>query len=146
MDGTRNELIAALVRELGLAVHSLTEAGLRHRDLRPSAIFVRSRDPLDLVIGGFGSLWLSIPLLALLVLLALLTRPLPMPAEHARPAEPLLQLPTVAMPEWVPRPDRVSETLREVTPVDGWERLMTARRPWFWAALALVLVWAVASR
>jgi hypothetical protein len=52
-------LIAALVRELGLAVHSLAEAGLRHRDLRPSAIFVRSRDPLDLVIGGFGSARLS---------------------------------------------------------------------------------------
>jgi serine/threonine protein kinase len=52
-------LIAALVRELGLAVHSLAEAGLRHRDLRPSAVFVRSRDPLDLVIGGFGSARLS---------------------------------------------------------------------------------------
>jgi serine/threonine protein kinase len=51
--------IGALVRELGLAVHSLSEAGLRHRDLRPNAIFVRSRDPLDLVIGGFGSARLS---------------------------------------------------------------------------------------
>lgn len=43
------------VGELARAVHSLTEAGLRHRDLRPSTIFVRSRDPLDLAIGGFGS-------------------------------------------------------------------------------------------
>ena len=51
--------IAALVREFGLAVHSLSEAGLRHRDLRPNAIFVRSRDPLNLVIGGFGSARLS---------------------------------------------------------------------------------------
>lgn len=54
-----DQATAALVRELSLAVHSLTEAGLRHRDLRPSAIFVRSKDPLDLVIGGFGSARLS---------------------------------------------------------------------------------------
>jgi primosomal replication protein N'' len=47
------------VSELAQAVHALTEAGLRHRDLRPSTIFVRSRDPLDLVIGGFGSARLS---------------------------------------------------------------------------------------
>ena len=33
-------------------MHTLAEAGLRHRDLRPT-IFVRSKDP-DLVIGGFG--------------------------------------------------------------------------------------------
>lgn len=58
-NGDDQTSIAALVRELGLAVHSLTEAGLRHRDLRPSAIFVRSRNPLDLVIGGFGSARLS---------------------------------------------------------------------------------------
>ncbi|PAY08525.1 histidine kinase [Bradyrhizobium sp. UFLA03-84] len=51
--------IATLVGELGKAVHALTEAGLRHRDLRPSVVFVRSKEPLDLVIGGFGSARLS---------------------------------------------------------------------------------------
>ncbi|WP_209910142.1 AAA domain-containing protein [Bradyrhizobium elkanii] len=51
--------VAKLVGELAQAVHALTEAGLRHRDLRPSVIFVRSRDPLDLVISGFGSARLS---------------------------------------------------------------------------------------
>ncbi|QOZ38371.1 histidine kinase [Bradyrhizobium sp. CCBAU 53421] len=48
-----------LVGELARAVHALTEAGLRHRDLRPSVIFVRSREPLDLVVAGFGSARLS---------------------------------------------------------------------------------------
>ncbi|MCC8936020.1 DUF4011 domain-containing protein [Bradyrhizobium sp. Arg68] len=51
--------IATLVGELAKAVHALTEAGLRHRDLRPSVVFVRSNEPLDLVIGGFGSARLS---------------------------------------------------------------------------------------
>ncbi|WP_456777413.1 AAA domain-containing protein [Bradyrhizobium sp. USDA 3315] len=50
---------AILIGELAKAVHALTEAGLRHRDLRPSVVFVRSNDPLDLVIGGFGSARLS---------------------------------------------------------------------------------------
>ena len=33
--------------------------GLRHRDLRPATVLVRTRDPLDLVITGFGSARLS---------------------------------------------------------------------------------------
>ncbi len=45
--------------ELGQALHAFNEAGLRHRDLRPGALLVRSRDPLDLVINGFGSARLS---------------------------------------------------------------------------------------
>ena len=53
------EAIRILVTELGQALHSLSEAGLRHRDLRPSTILLRSRDPLDLVITGFGSARLS---------------------------------------------------------------------------------------
>jgi primosomal replication protein N'' len=53
------QAIRILVAELGLALHSLSEAGLRHRDLRPSTILIRSRDPLDLVITGFGSARLS---------------------------------------------------------------------------------------
>ncbi|SEI19544.1 primosomal replication protein N'' [Pseudomonas asplenii] len=48
-----------VVRELGQALHAFNEAGLRHRDLRPSSLLVRTREPLDLVISGFGSARLS---------------------------------------------------------------------------------------
>ncbi|MGO3126925.1 MAG: AAA domain-containing protein [Luteimonas sp.] len=48
-----------VVRELGLALHAFAEVGLRHRDLRPDTLLVRSREPLDLVISGFGSARLS---------------------------------------------------------------------------------------
>lgn len=48
-----------VVRELGLALHAFSEAGLRHRDLRPGTLLVRRREPLDLVISGFGSARLS---------------------------------------------------------------------------------------
>ncbi|MES2069869.1 MAG: AAA domain-containing protein [Pseudomonadota bacterium] len=51
--------IRHVVSELGQALHSFSEAGLRHRDLRPGTLLVRSRDPLDLVISGFGSARLS---------------------------------------------------------------------------------------
>ena len=59
IDPVDQAAIRKLVGELAQAVHALAEAGLRHRDLRPSVIFMRSRDPLDLVIGGFGSARLS---------------------------------------------------------------------------------------
>jgi hypothetical protein len=59
VDPSDHAAIGKLVGELGQAVHALTEAGLRHRDLRPSVIFVRTTEPLDLVIGGFGSARLS---------------------------------------------------------------------------------------
>ncbi|MCD9127658.1 AAA domain-containing protein [Luteimonas fraxinea] len=48
-----------VVRELGQALHAFSEAGLRHRDLRPGTLLVRRREPLDLVISGFGSARLS---------------------------------------------------------------------------------------
>ncbi|MBD0683018.1 histidine kinase [Pseudomonas sp. PSB18] len=48
-----------VVKELGQALHAFNEAGLRHRDLRPTSLLVRSREPLDLVISGFGSARLS---------------------------------------------------------------------------------------
>jgi primosomal replication protein N'' len=51
--------IRHVVDELGQALHSFSEAGLRHRDLRPGTLLVRSRDPIDLVINGFGSARLS---------------------------------------------------------------------------------------
>lgn len=53
------ESIRRIVSELGKALHSFSEVGLRHRDLRPGTLLVRNRDPLDLVIGGFGSARLS---------------------------------------------------------------------------------------
>jgi primosomal replication protein N'' len=51
--------IRHVVDELGQALHSFSEAGLRHRDLRPGTLLVRTRDPIDLVISGFGSARLS---------------------------------------------------------------------------------------
>jgi primosomal replication protein N'' len=51
--------IRRIAYELGKALHALGEAGIRHRDIRPATLLVRNRDPLDLVIGGFGSARLS---------------------------------------------------------------------------------------
>lgn len=51
--------IRRIVDELGQALHAFSEVGLRHRDLRPATLLVRSREPLDLVISGFGSARLS---------------------------------------------------------------------------------------
>jgi hypothetical protein len=51
--------LSGIVREIGTALHALSEVGLRHRDLRPGAILVRSREPLDLVLSSFGSARLS---------------------------------------------------------------------------------------
>jgi primosomal replication protein N'' len=51
--------VRRIVYELGKALDALAEVGLRHRDIRPSTLLVRNRDPLDLVIGGFGSARLS---------------------------------------------------------------------------------------
>lgn len=48
-----------IVDEIGRALHAFSQAGLRHRDLRPGVILVRERAPLDLVITGFGSARLS---------------------------------------------------------------------------------------
>jgi hypothetical protein len=53
------QILSRIVDEVGRALQSFSECGLRHRDLRPDAILVRSRDPLDLVITNFGSARLS---------------------------------------------------------------------------------------
>lgn len=53
------DLTKSVVSEIGRALHSFSESGLRHRDLRPEKILIRSREPLDLVITGFGSARLS---------------------------------------------------------------------------------------
>jgi len=52
--------IRRIVYELGRALDALAEVGLRHRDIRPGTLLVRNRDPLDLVIGDFGSACLSV--------------------------------------------------------------------------------------
>ena len=51
--------LSRVVDEVGKALHSFSEHGLRHRDLSPEAIIVRAREPLDLVITNFGSARLS---------------------------------------------------------------------------------------
>ena len=48
-----------LVQELGSALASFAEVGLRHRDIRPQTILLRTPETLDLVITGFGSARLS---------------------------------------------------------------------------------------
>lgn len=53
------ESITRIVCELGQALHAFSEVGLRHRDLQPATLLVRSREPLDLVISDFGSARLS---------------------------------------------------------------------------------------
>lgn len=51
--------VRQVVEEVGRALNAFSECGLRHRDLRPGAILIRSHDPLDLAISGFGSARLS---------------------------------------------------------------------------------------
>ncbi|QHE87218.1 AAA domain-containing protein [Hydrogenophaga sp. BPS33] len=51
--------IRRIAYELGKALDALAEVGLRHRDIRPGTLLVRNRDPLDLVVSGFGSARLS---------------------------------------------------------------------------------------
>ena len=53
------ESVRHIVGELAKALQSFSEVGLRHRDLRPSTLLMRNREPLDLVITGFGSARLS---------------------------------------------------------------------------------------
>ena len=51
--------VRQIVEQLGRALNAFSDCGLRHRDLRPGAVLIRSRDPLDLVITDFGSARLS---------------------------------------------------------------------------------------
>lgn len=51
--------VRRLALEIGSALRTFAEVGLRHRDLRPGNIHVRTGEPLDLVITGFGSARLS---------------------------------------------------------------------------------------
>lgn len=56
---TDSAAVRRIAYELGKALDALAEVGLRHRDIRPGTLLVRNRDPVDLVIGGFGSARLS---------------------------------------------------------------------------------------
>ncbi|RWO75683.1 MAG: DUF4011 domain-containing protein [Mesorhizobium sp.] len=58
-DGRNLEAVRSVVYEIGKALGSFSQSGLRHRDLRAANILVRSADPLDLVVTGFGSARLS---------------------------------------------------------------------------------------
>lgn len=58
-DGDSLETLHRIVDEIGKALASFAEIGLRHRDIRPGTILVRRAEPLDLVITGFGSARLS---------------------------------------------------------------------------------------
>ena len=53
------DTIRHVLTELGQALNAFTAAGLRHCDLRPNNLLVRTKEPLDLVITGFGSARLS---------------------------------------------------------------------------------------
>ena len=53
------QLLRSLVKELADALEIFSQWGLRHRDLHPGNILIRTRDPLDFVITGFGSARLS---------------------------------------------------------------------------------------
>jgi hypothetical protein len=53
------KIVREIVQEIGSALADFTEAGLRHRDIRPGTILVRNREPLDLIIIDFGSARLS---------------------------------------------------------------------------------------
>jgi primosomal replication protein N'' len=51
--------VREFVARIGQALAALAEAGLRHRDIRPEYLLVRSVHPLDIVLTGFGSARLS---------------------------------------------------------------------------------------
>lgn len=56
---TDSDSVRRIAYELGKALDSLAEVGLRHRDIRPGTLLIRNRNPIDLVIGSFGSARLS---------------------------------------------------------------------------------------
>ncbi|WP_309547143.1 AAA domain-containing protein [Rhizobium rhizogenes] len=58
-DGANLALVKTVVFEIGKALGSFSQAGLRHRDITPSSILVRTFDPIDLVVTDFGSARLS---------------------------------------------------------------------------------------
>ena len=49
----------AVVKELGQALHDLSLMEVRHRNINPRAVLIRTQEPLDLVITDFSSAQLS---------------------------------------------------------------------------------------
>ncbi|WP_427149319.1 protein kinase domain-containing protein [Rhizobium leguminosarum] len=58
-DGDNIASVKTMVFEIGKALGSFAQAGLRHRDISPANVLIRSKEPVDLVITGFGSARLS---------------------------------------------------------------------------------------
>jgi hypothetical protein len=90
--------------------------------------------------GGYGALALSIPVLVLLVVLGFFTRPLPMPTPLSRPIPPLLGLPHLPVAAWETRIRGQAAGLGQALPLERLEKAMAEGHPWFWIAVALVLV------
>jgi hypothetical protein len=59
IDWKNQVVVRRVIDELGRALAGFAELGLRHRNLTPETILVRTSNPLDLVITGFGSARLS---------------------------------------------------------------------------------------
>ena len=57
--GYVGERLRPLVRQLGGALAHFAGIGLRHRDIRPQTVLVRTPGTFDLVVAGFGSARLS---------------------------------------------------------------------------------------
>jgi primosomal replication protein N'' len=53
------EALRKIVEEVGRALADFAELGLRHRDIRPGTLLLRSREPIELVVTDFGSARLS---------------------------------------------------------------------------------------
>jgi primosomal replication protein N'' len=53
------DALRSFVSKIGKALDTLARAGIRHRDLRPEAILVRSPSPFELAISSFGQACLS---------------------------------------------------------------------------------------
>ncbi|PDT32288.1 histidine kinase [Rhizobium sp. L9] len=58
-DGSNLGVVNSIAFEVGKALGSFSQAGLRHRDITPANILIRTLDPMDLVVTGFGSARLS---------------------------------------------------------------------------------------
>ena len=53
------DAVGEVALEVAKALRDFNRLGLRHRDLQPECVLIRKREPLDLVIDGFGSAALS---------------------------------------------------------------------------------------
>jgi primosomal replication protein N'' len=53
------DALRRIVEQVGRALADFAEVGLRHRDIRPGTLLLRSRNPIQLVVTDFGSARLS---------------------------------------------------------------------------------------